>query len=113
MTVPIEFYLDNLKITRQIENKVRAHFEDWTRGHHDIKNIYISLKQVSGKKSVHEYEAKVVIYHTPEHIIVTHRSLGIPETLTAVIHSAERQLRETRKLYKDRRRRARTEAPLD
>ena len=61
MPVPIEFYLDNLKITQQLEDKVRAHFEDWTHGHHDIANIYLSLKQVSGKKSVNDYEAKIVL----------------------------------------------------
>jgi len=113
MTVPIEFYLDNLKISKQLEDKVRARFEDWTHGHHDITNIYISLKQVSGKRSVHDYEAKIVLYHRPDHIVVTHRSPGIPETLTAVIHAAERKLRDTRKLYKDRRKRARVDPEVD
>ncbi len=108
MSVPIEFHLDNLKITDSLKNKVEQHCVSWTEGHHDISNIYISVKQVSGKKSIHDYEAKVVLYHRPDHIVVTHRSPGIPEAITAVIHSVERRLRETRKLYRDRRKRAHT-----
>ena len=113
MTVPIEFYLENLKISQQLEDKIRSHFEDWTDGHHDITNIYLSLKQVSGKKSVHDCEAKVVLYHRPDHIIVKHRAPGIPEALTAVVHAAERKLRDTRKQYKDRRKRARVDSEED
>ena len=78
MSVPIEFHLDNLKITDDLKNKVKKHCVSWTEGHHDISNIYISVKQVSGKKSVHDYEAKIVLYHRPDHIVVTHRSPGIP-----------------------------------
>jgi ribosome-associated translation inhibitor RaiA len=109
MSVPIEFHLDNLKISQDLRDKVTQHCDKWTEGHHDISNIYFSVKQVSGKKSVHEYEAKVVLYHRPDHIVVTHRSPGIPEVVTAVIHSVERRIRETRKQYRDKRKRARTD----
>ena len=108
MSVPVELHLDNLKIASSLKDKLLKRCQTWTDGHHDISNIYISVKQVSGKKSVHDYEAKVVLYHRPDHIVVTHRSPGIPEVLTAVVHSVERRLRETRKLYRDRRKRART-----
>ena len=106
MMVPVEFHLDNLKISSQLEEKIRSHFAKWTKGHHDISNFYLSVKQLSGGKSVNQYEAKVIIYHRPDHIIVTHKSAGIPEAVSAAVRSAERHLRETRKLFKDKRRRA-------
>lgn len=106
MASEIEFHLDNLKISNQLDQKVRDHYEEWKRGHHDIKNAFVSLKQLSGKKSVHEYEAKIVLYHTPDNIVARHRSSAIPEALHGAIQAIERQLRETRSAFRDRRRKA-------
>ncbi len=106
MASEIEFHLDNLRISNQLHQKVRDHYEEWKRGHHDIKSAFISLKQLSGKKSVHEYEAKIVLYHAPDNIIAGHRSSAIPDALHGAIQATERQLRESRAAFRDRRRRA-------
>ncbi len=105
MVNEIEFHLDNLKISKQLEQKVRGHYQDWKRGHHDITNAFISLRQLSGKKSVHEYEAKIVLYHSPDNIVAGHRSGGTPEALAGAVQAIERQLRETRSAFRDKRRR--------
>ena len=106
MASEIEFHLDNLKISDHLEQKVRDHYDEWKLGHHDIKSAYVSLRQLSGKPSVHEYEAKIVLYHSPDNIVATDRSSAIPEALGGAIHAIERQLRETRASYRDRRRKA-------
>lgn len=105
MANEIEFHLDNLKISKHLEDKVRDRYTEWKRGHHDITNAYVSLKQLSGKKSVHEYEAKIVLYHRPENIVAGHRSPLIPEAVAGAMQTIERQLRETRAAYRDKRRR--------
>ena len=105
MANEIEFHLDNVKISQQLEQKVRDRFAVWKRGHHDITQAYVSLKQLSGKKSVHEYEAKIVLYHRPENIVAGHRASQIPEALTGAVQTIERQLRETRSAFRDKRRR--------
>ncbi len=106
MANEIEFHLDNLKISKQLEQKVRDRYKDWARGHHDITNAYFSVKQLSGKKSVHEYEAKIVLYHRPENIVTAFRASTIPEAIKGAVQTTERQLRETRAAYRDKRRRA-------
>ncbi len=105
MVNEIEFHLDNLKISKQLEQKVRDRYQDWKRGHHDITNAFISLKQLSGKKSVNVYEAKIVLYHSPENIVAGHRSAAIPEALAGAVQAIERQLREARSTFRDKRRR--------
>lgn len=106
MTSEIEFHLDNLKISKHLEQKVHDHYEEWKLGHHDIKSAYVSLRQLSGKPSVHEYEAKIVLYHSPDNIVATDRSSAIPEAIGGAIQAIERQLRESRAAYRDRRRKA-------
>jgi len=106
MTHEIEFHLDNLKISEQLELKVRNRYKAWRRGHHDITNAYFSLKQLSGKKSVHEYEAKIVLYHRPENIVVTFRAPAIPEAVTGAVQTMDRRVRETRAAYRDKRTKA-------
>jgi len=105
MANEIEFHLDNLKISQHLEQKVRDRYQDWKRGHHDITKAFISLKQLSGKKSVHEYEAKIVLYHSPDNLVAGHRSAAIPEALAGAVQAIERQLRESRATFRDKRRR--------
>jgi ribosomal subunit interface protein len=103
MTVPIEFHLDNIKISEQLSSKVRDHIDEWSRGHHDISKVYVSLKQLSGKKTVHVYEAKIVLYHRPGNLVASQKSTVIPNALTGAIQAIERQLREHRSAFRDRR----------
>ena len=106
MANEIEFHLDNLKISKQLEEKVRNRYAHWKHGHHDITSAYFSLKQLSGKKSVHEYEAKIVLYHRPENIVAAFRASTIPESITGIVQKMDRQVRESRAIYRDRRMKA-------
>jgi ribosome-associated translation inhibitor RaiA len=109
MSIPIELHLDHVKISEQLESKLKKKINDWERGHRDITGAYVSLKQLSGKPTVHEYEAKIVLYHRPENVVATHRSSSIPDALTGAAQTAERLLRRQRESFRDRRKRARTE----
>ena len=109
MASEIEFHLDNLKISRQLEQKLRTRYDVWKRGHHDITHAFFSLKQLSGKKSVHEYEAKIVLYHRPENIVAAYRASAIPEAVKGAVQTMERRIRETRATYRDRRMKAETQ----
>ena len=106
MANEIEFHLDNLKISKQLEEKVRNRYTIWKRGHHDITSAYFSLKQLSGKKSVHEYETKIVLYHRPGNIVAAFRASTIPEAVNGAVQTMDRLVRETRAIYRDRRMKA-------
>lgn len=109
MTAHIEFHLDNLKISEQLAQKIRSKIDHLARGHHDISSAYVSLKQLSGKKTVHRYEAKIVLYHRPTNLVAAHKSALIPDAVAGAVHAIERQLREHRSSFRDRRRRNRTQ----
>ncbi len=109
MTAQIEFHLDNIKISEQLSKKIRDKIDHWTRGHHDISSAYVSLKQLSGKKTVHRYAAKIVLYRRPANLVATHKSDVIPDALSGAAQAIERQLREHRSSFRDRRKRSRSD----
>lgn len=111
MTAPIEFHLDNLKISEHLASKVRHRIDTWSRGHHDISSAYVSLRQLSGKKTVHQYEAKIVLYHRPANLVAAHKSSAIPEAMAGAVSAIERQLREHRSSFRDRRKRIQFNPP--
>ncbi len=112
MAIKIEFHLDHLKISDSLESKLRKKIDDWGRGHKDITGAYVSIRQLSGKKTVHEYEAKILLYHRPENVVGTQRSDSIPDALSGAAQTAERQLRKQRESFRDRRKKARTDIDI-
>jgi len=106
MGVPIEIHLDHLQIADDTEKKVRAFIEGLEEGRNDITGAFVSVKQLSGKPTVNEYEARIVLYHKPSNITGTERSRAIPEALLGALHSTRRQLRKARSASRDRRKRA-------
>ena len=106
MAIPIEFHLDRLQIADDTEAKVRSLIDGLEEGRSDITGAYVSVKQLSGKPTVNEYEARIVLYHRPNNITGTSRSADIPEALLNAIGSAKRQLRKARASTRDRRKRA-------
>lgn len=110
MAVPIEFHLDHLQIADDTETKVRTFIEGLEEGRNDITGAFVSVKQLSGKPTVNEYEARIVLYHKPNNITGTERSGAIPEALLGALNSTRRQLRKARSASRDRRKRARKAA---
>lgn len=106
MAVTLELHLDNLQISSDIEEKVRKRINKMENGHHDITQAFLSIKQLSGKPTVNEYEARLVLYHKPENLTAAHRSSDIPEAILGALNSGERQLRSARATLRDKRRRA-------
>lgn len=106
MAVPIEVHLDHLQIADDTDQKVRAFIDGLEEGRNDITGAYVSVKQLSGKPTVNEYEARVVLYHKPNNITGTGRSGAIPEALLGALNSTRRQLRRARSASRDRRKRA-------
>lgn len=106
MGIPIEFHLDHLQIADDTENKVRAYIDRLEESRNDITGAFVSVKQLSGKPTVNEYEARIVFYHKPNNITGTSRSGSIPEALLGALNSTRRQLRKARSATRDRRKRA-------
>ncbi|PIQ61721.1 MAG: hypothetical protein COV99_08545 [Bacteroidetes bacterium CG12_big_fil_rev_8_21_14_0_65_60_17] len=107
MSVNLEIHLDHLEISRLTEEKIHNRLEKMEDGHHDITGAYLSVKQMSGKPTVHVYEATFVLYHKPENITASEKSEDIPEAIAGAVASVERQLRKARSAIRDRRKRAR------
>lgn len=106
MAINLELHLDHLQISPDLQDWINSSLEKMGEGHRDITGAHLSVKQLSGKPTVHEYEAKLTLYHKPDNIVASSRSKAIPEAVQSAFGSAERQLRKARTAVKDRRRRA-------
>ncbi|MDA0682843.1 MAG: HPF/RaiA family ribosome-associated protein [Bacteroidetes bacterium] len=111
MAVNLELHLDHLQISTDLQDSIKTNLERLEEGHHDITGAHMSVKQLSGKPTVNEYEAKLTLYHKPDNIVASSRSRNIPEAVQGAFGSVERQLRKARTAVKDRRRRARKVIP--
>ena len=111
MAINVELHLDHLQISSASQEWIDEKLAKFEEGHHDISGAFLSIKQLSGKPTVHVYEARLVLYHKPDHIVGSHKSSSIPEALQEAFDAAERQLRKARSAAKDRRKRA--AKPLD
>jgi len=113
MAVNLEFHLDHLQISEDTRSGIQKKLDQLEEGHHDITGAHLSVKQMSGKPTVNEYEAKLTLYHKPENIVGSSRSKSIPEAINDAAGAAERQLRKSRKAIRDRRKRARRDVQVD
>ena len=111
MAVNLELHLDHLQISPDLQDWIKSSLEKLEEGHRDITGAHMSVKQLSGKPTVNEYEAKLTLYHKPDNIVASYRSRAIPEAVQNAFGSVERQLRKARTAVKDRRRRARKNVP--
>ena len=81
-------------------------------GRRDITGAHLSVKQMSGKPTVNEYEATLTLYHKPDNIAGSGKSPVIPEAIMEAFSSVERQLKKARTAARDRRRRVRKDVAV-
>jgi len=113
MAINLELHLDHLQISQSSQSWIEKKLNGFEEGHHDISGAHLSIKQMSGKPTVNEYEAKLTLYHKPDHIVGSYRSFSIQEALQEAFSAAERQLRKSRKAIRDRRKRSRKDVYLN
>ena len=113
MAINLELHLDHLQISEDLREWIDAHLNKLEEGHSDITGAHLSVKQLSGKPTVNEYEATLTLYHKPDNISGSFKSTSIPESVQEAYRSVERQLRKARSAIRDRRKRARRDVPLD
>ena len=106
MAINVELHLDHLQISSASQDWIDEKLSQFEEGHKDITGAHLSIKQLSGKPTVHVYEARLVLYHKPDHIVGSHKSSSIPEAMQEAFTAVERQLRKARSAAKDRRKRA-------
>ncbi len=113
MAINLELHLDHLQISTSSQSWIENKLDGFEEGHHDISGAHLSIKQMSGKPTVNEYEAKLTLYHKPDHIVGSHRSKSIPDALQEAFSAVERQLRKSRRAIRDRRKRARKDVHME
>jgi len=113
MAINLELHLDHLQVSDNTHDWITSRLNGLEEGHSDITGAHLSIKQLSGKPTVNEYEAKLTLYHKPDNICGAHKSPLIPEAIQEAYSSVERQLRKQRSAIRDRRKRAQREARVD
>lgn len=113
MAINLELHLDHLQISDDTYDWITTRLNGLEEGHTDITGAHLSIKQLSGKPTVNEYEAKLTLYHKPDNISGSHKSPLIPEAIQEAYSSVERQLRKQRNAIRDRRKRARRGVQAD
>ncbi|MDA1028659.1 MAG: HPF/RaiA family ribosome-associated protein [Bacteroidetes bacterium] len=106
MAINVELHLDHLQISKSTHDWIEERIKQFEKGHHDITGAHLSIKQLSGKPTVNQYAATIVLYHKPENIAGISKSENINEAVQSAFSAAERQLRKARSVSKDRRKRA-------
>lgn len=113
MAINLELHLDHLQISDEVHEWITSRINKLEEGHTDITGAHLSIKQLSGKPTVNEYEATLTLYHKPDNISGSYKSPLIPEAVQEAYSSVERQLRKSRRSIRDRRKRARRNPPLE
>jgi len=113
MAINLELHLDHLQVSNDTQNWISKKLNGFEEGHHDISGAHLSIKQMSGKPTVNQYEAKLTLYHKPEQIVGSYKSKSIPEAIQEAFTAAERQLRKSRRAIRDRRKRSRKNVQID
>lgn len=113
MAINLELHLDHLQISDEVHEWITSRINKLEEGHTDITGAHLSIKQLSGKPTVNEYEATLTLYHKPDNISGSYKSPLIPEAVQEAYSSVERQLRKSRRSIRDRRKRARRNLPLE
>lgn len=106
MAINVEIHLDHLQISQNTHFWINEKINRLEEGHHDISGAHLSIKQLSGKPTVNHYEARLILYHKPDHIVGSHKSTSITDAVQEVLTATERQLRKARSTNRDRRKRA-------
>ncbi len=112
MAINLEMHLDHLQISEATQAWIVSRLEKLEKGHADITGAHLSIKQLSGKPTVNEYDATLTLYHKPDNISASQKSSLIPEAIQLAYTSAERQLRKARGAARDRRKRSSRDAPV-
>jgi ribosomal subunit interface protein len=112
MAINLEIHLDHLQISETTQTWIESRLEKLEKGHADITGAHLSVKQLSGKPTVNEYEATLTLYHKPDNISASQKSPLIPEAIQLAYASTERQLRKARGAARDRRKRSGRDAPV-
>lgn len=112
MAINLELHLDHLQISEDTREWIDGRLAKLESGRRDITGAHLSVKQMSGKPTVNEYEATLTLYHKPDNISGSEKSSAIPEAIMGAFSSVERQLKKARTAVKDRRKRARKDVDL-
>jgi ribosome-associated translation inhibitor RaiA len=67
-----------------------------TEGHNDITGASVTMEEVTGQKTPHRYEARIVVYKRPNNVAATEKSDTAEGALKGALTAAERQVRELR-----------------
>lgn len=107
MAINLELHLDHLQISEDTGEWIDGRLTKLESGRRDITGAHLSVKQMSGKPTVNEYEATLTLYHKPDNISGSAKSDAILDAVQDAFGSVERQLKKARQASQDRRKRAR------
>lgn len=113
MAINLELHLDHLQISDDMREWIDSRLNKLVEERSDITGAHLSVKQLSGKPTVNEYEATLTLYHKPHNISGSFKSRAIPEAIQEAYSSVERQLRKARSAVRDRRKRARRDIVIE
>jgi len=98
----VEFHIDAVRLPRTVHNRIQRRVDKWMKGHSDITGASIAVRELSGGQTAHAFRARVVLYHRPENIAAISTGAQPAEAVQSALDAAERQLRETRDILRER-----------
>lgn len=112
MAINLELHLDHLQISEDTREWIDGRLAKLESGRRDITGAHLSVKQMSGKPTVNEYEATLTLYHKPDNISGSSKQPAILDAVQDAFASVERQLKKARAAVVDRRKRVRKDVDL-
>lgn len=98
----VEYHFDDVHVPRIVLQRIHRRVDKWLKGHTDITGASIAVREESGANTAHTFKARVVLYHRPENIAATASREQAGEAVLTAMDAAERQLRETRDMLRER-----------
>lgn len=98
----VELHIDDIRLPKAVRTRIDRRVDKWIKGHRDITGASIAVREESGANTAHAFKARVVLYHRPENIAATSLGPQPGEAILSAMDAAERQLRETRDMLRER-----------
>ncbi len=109
---PIELHEDGIELAPAVKRRIERRVSSWMKGHTDITGVSVAVKPLDASRTKHAFQARVVLYHRPKNIAAIAKGDQVATTVQSALEAAERQLRETRDVFRDRRKRGANEVPV-
>ena len=102
----LDFTFEFLSEIDQAEAPLYAEAEQQLRalaeGHNDIVGASVSIEELTGAETPHQYQARVVVYIRPENIAAVEKAPDATTALQQALDVVERQVREKREKLSER-----------